>query len=115
MSIQLTKKESAPQGKYFSIYAYTQGVKKRCRKPSREQIELGLIPFAEKLDPVELAEIEAIAIAKIKETMKTYAPQASLNFSVIKINKEDGWFSMEVKLFDERNFKHTVNLGAGVY
>ena len=108
--MKLQKRSELPLGDYFSLSVWTRGVKKRCRKASREMIGLGYLPMdqvkAIKEDDAKTQELEAIAIKAVKDTMRTFTEDAEISFSKVTIESD----CLKALMFDDANFHHSIKV-----
>lgn len=86
----------------LKVYVIATGIKKRCRKASRENISLGIVP----LDSDKQA-LNERAMTLIAETMKS-CDKAVIHFDYVETD-QDGVFSiMEWQPFDDRHEVKTI-------
>jgi hypothetical protein len=109
--MEILKRRTAPNGKYFSVNVRVKGIKKRCRKVSSEFITIGLIPYRERFEgqtygeqnysKEELAQLDKEAQRLILATMREVQSVPLLDFSKVEIEG----CTLKGMIFDESNFK----------
>lgn len=94
----------------FSVYVYVKGVKVRCRKPDRHQLEVGKFPI-ETDESGTVTNLEAIksealpkARALVTKMMKTCLTTPHVTFNFTTLESHDGYQIIKAQLFDDRNF-----------
>lgn len=83
----------------LQVYIMARGIKKRCRKISREMIKLPNQPLT-----VDKAPFVEIAVRKISEVMKT-CDLATLHFDHVEVSEELGYKTSTWQMFDPRHTK----------
>ena len=104
--MEIFKQGSVPEGEFFKIIVWADGIKKRCRNHRRETIRVGYVPLKE-FDTDELAIIENSIKEEVKKTMKTCKPEVTVLFNRVEI----GEIFERSNPFDKANINYQLAVG----
>lgn len=109
--MELKLKPFLDDGEYYNVKVYVTGIKKRCRKTSKESIPLGYGAFTEQLTGEEINELKTLAMIAIHNKMKTFE-KAHLYLGVETWLTEPGYSHRVTRyaLFDLRNKQYQLEV-----